>query len=337
MITSINMNRASCIVHRAPQKPCISLALTTFNGAMYLREQLDSIYAQTLLPYEVIVCDDGSTDETPAILDEYAQRYGLIWHTNPTPLGINRNFIQAIRLCHGDYVALSDQDDVWLPHKLEQTYRQLTLLPNGPAVVSTQATDVDADLQPFSSLRRYPVNQRLSSSILMNTCSQGCTLMMNRAFVDMFVALVETHPEVTDLTVYDALIGIVAASVGTKYNLQESTLLYRHHSSNAMGQVHHHTQRELITLRPRLHYTLPDDRLACLEVLYPLLREHITCPQVHRLYSEAQRINTSSCLIMSLWRLLCMHDVPLRHKLRIITFSLCNSLLRYICLHHQTT
>lgn len=326
MITSINMNRASCTVHPAP---CISLALTTFNGARFLREQLDSIYAQTLLPSEVVVCDDGSTDETPAILNEYAQRYGLRWFSNPKPLGINRNFIRAMRLCQGDFIALSDQDDVWLPDKLERTYRRLCLLSDGPAVVSTQVTDVDAALQPLSSLRHYPVDQRLSSSLFLNTCSQGCTLMMNRAFVDMFVALVDAHPEVTDLTVYDALIGIIAASVGTKYNLPESTLLYRHHSSNAMGQVHHHTQRELIALRPRLHYTLPDDRLPCLEVLYPLLREYITLPLVHRLYGDAQRVKNSSCLLVSLWHVLGIRDIPLRHRFRIIFFSLCNRLLRY--------
>ena len=130
-------------------------------------------------PDEVVVCDDGSTDETIAILREYEQRYGLIYHVNTTSLGINRNFLQAIRLCHGEYIALCDQDDVWLPDKIEKTYRQLAKLPQGPAVVSTQATDVDADLQTIS-IKKYKVNQCLSSSILFNTCSQGCTLMMNR-------------------------------------------------------------------------------------------------------------------------------------------------------------
>jgi glycosyltransferase involved in cell wall biosynthesis len=91
----------------------ISLAMPTYNGERFLREQLDSIYNQTIVPDEVIVVDDCSTDGTISILEEYKKKYGLKYWVNEKNLGYNKNFEKAISLCTGDYIALSDQDDVW--------------------------------------------------------------------------------------------------------------------------------------------------------------------------------------------------------------------------------
>src|SRR5687768_17349654 len=98
----------------------ISVAMTTYNGASYLREQLDSILAQTRMPDEVIVCDDRSTDATPELLREYSARAPVPMTIvfNEQRLASTKNFEQAIRLCSGEIIALSDQDDVWYPHKL---------------------------------------------------------------------------------------------------------------------------------------------------------------------------------------------------------------------------
>src|SRR5574344_2136916 len=98
----------------------ISLALPTYNGEKYLREQLDSIFNQTMVPEEIVVVDDRSTDSTIQILEEYKQKYGLKYYINEQNLGYNKNFEKAITLCQGDYIALCDQDDVWLPEKIEK-------------------------------------------------------------------------------------------------------------------------------------------------------------------------------------------------------------------------
>ncbi len=90
----------------------ISIALCTYNGAAYIAEQLDSILGQTLPPDEIVIVDDGSTDDTPGIVREYAEKYGNIhFFENEDRLGFVRNFSRAISLTKGDYVALSDQDD----------------------------------------------------------------------------------------------------------------------------------------------------------------------------------------------------------------------------------
>ena len=80
-------------------KSDISIALTTYNGAKYLREQLESIYNQTILPDEVIACDDCSSDETISILDEYKNKFGLKYYVNNVNLGYNKNFEKALSLC----------------------------------------------------------------------------------------------------------------------------------------------------------------------------------------------------------------------------------------------
>ena len=98
----------------------VSIAMTTYNGARYLAEQLDSFAAQTRLPDELVVGDDGSTDATAAILAEFAARapFPLRVTVNAAQLGPSRNFAETILRCEGDVILLSDQDDRWEPGKL---------------------------------------------------------------------------------------------------------------------------------------------------------------------------------------------------------------------------
>lgn len=98
----------------------ISIAMATYNGEKYLREQIDSILNQTVPPNEIVICDDCSSDNTWAILEEYATKDNRfkIYKNNPN-LGFVKNFEKALSLTTGDYIALSDQDDVWLPDHLE--------------------------------------------------------------------------------------------------------------------------------------------------------------------------------------------------------------------------
>ena len=92
----------------------ISIALASYNGSKYIREQLDSILSQTYQDFELIICDDCSTDNTWQILEEYAQKDCRIKiFKNEKNLGFKKNFEKAISLCSGEYIATSDQDDIW--------------------------------------------------------------------------------------------------------------------------------------------------------------------------------------------------------------------------------
>src|SRR5476649_2579474 len=94
--------------------PLVSIALCTYNGARFLSQQLDTLVNQTYRPIEIIVVDDCSTDDTFAILTEYAGRYpNFKIYRNDVKLGFTANFEKAVKLCTGDLIALCDQDDLW--------------------------------------------------------------------------------------------------------------------------------------------------------------------------------------------------------------------------------
>ena len=98
----------------------ISIAMATYNGEKFIEEQLDSILAQTIKDFEIVICDDCSNDRTFFILEQYAKKYPLIkLHKNTKNLGFRENFLQAINLCTGDFIALCDQDDIWNEKHLE--------------------------------------------------------------------------------------------------------------------------------------------------------------------------------------------------------------------------
>ena len=100
--------------------PLVSVALCTYNGAAYLQEQLDGIINQTYTNLEIVIIDDGSTDGTQQIIASYQQKDNRIqFFQNEKTLGYNKNFEKAFQLTTGRYIAISDQDDVWVLHKIE--------------------------------------------------------------------------------------------------------------------------------------------------------------------------------------------------------------------------
>jgi glycosyltransferase involved in cell wall biosynthesis len=108
-----------------PHSKTISVAMCTYNGEKYLREQLDSIASQTRLPAELVISDDRSTDSTRDIIQDFSTSaaFPVRFTLNPVNLGgsakgITKNFAQTTSLCTGDLIVPCDQDDIWLPHKL---------------------------------------------------------------------------------------------------------------------------------------------------------------------------------------------------------------------------
>ena len=104
----------------------IEIILATYNGEKYLREQLDSVLANTFTDFEIHICDDGSTDGTLEIAREYVEKYSQItlWE-NQENQGYTKNFLQAVKRETASYFMFCDQDDIWMPDKIEQTYRAI--------------------------------------------------------------------------------------------------------------------------------------------------------------------------------------------------------------------
>lgn len=128
---------------RMNAKKTVSVVMCTFNGERYVREQLDSIIAQTYPIHELIIEDDGSTDHTVEICREYASRYPFIRVVvNERNLGLDANFEAATMRSTGHFVALSDQDDVWYPEKLS---RQVAAIGHNDICFSCYDRGADAD------------------------------------------------------------------------------------------------------------------------------------------------------------------------------------------------
>src|SRR6201999_469319 len=118
--------------HRSvSRKPRLSVALCTYNGERFLPQQLASMANQTRPPDELIVCDDRSSDRTIDIVREFAASaaYPVRIFENESNLGSAANFERAIRLCEGNLIALSDQDDIWYPIRLQRSEQELTAHP----------------------------------------------------------------------------------------------------------------------------------------------------------------------------------------------------------------
>lgn len=218
----------------------ISVALCTYNGARYLKDQLESIASQTLPPHELVVCDDRSTDDTVAIVQVFASHapFPVRLFLNPTNLGSTKNFEQAIQRCEGDLIALSDQDDVWRPQKLERTVEAFSALPVIGAVF-TDGEVVDERLRSlgyrlseaagFGPRRRERFEHGQAVEVLLkNNVVTGATLAFRRAFLKAILPIPATW-------VHDAWIALLIAALGKVAIIDEPLVFYRQHQQQQIG------------------------------------------------------------------------------------------------------
>ena len=135
--------------------PTVSVAMATFNGEKYLLPQLESLAKQSKLPFELVVCDDGSTDNTVQLLNDFAKSapFPVRIFQNHEPLGFADNFLKCAHMCDGDWTAFCDQDDFWLPCKLQDVVTGLARNP-GARLVLQSALICDRDLK--SNGRVFP-------------------------------------------------------------------------------------------------------------------------------------------------------------------------------------
>lgn len=220
-------------------KRSISVALCTFNGARYLQEQLDSIAVQTLLPAELVVNDDGSSDRTVEIVNYFAETapFPVRLQWNSATLGSVANFADAIARCRGEYVALADQDDIWKPNKLEVL---LSCIGEASLVFSDAFLTRDANLESgtlFSTLgfnrsARKQFKANPFAYLLRHTVVSGATILLHRAIIP---AVLPVPPISRALWDHDGWIALVAAAIAEVRICPEALMEYRQHPSQQIG------------------------------------------------------------------------------------------------------
>lgn len=222
----------------------ISVAMCTYNGARYLREQLDSIAAQTRQPDELVVCDDGSTDETRQIVESFAAAapFPVRLHVNERSLGSTKNFGRAIGLCAGEVIALTDQDDVWLPGKLSRMEAEFLNAP-GVGLVFSDAEVIDENSRPLgyrlwgkigirqSHLKRLRSDKAVDE-LLPGSTVTGATMAFRSGLKELVLPIPDDLP-----LIHDGWIAVLTAAVAGVSFIDEPLVRYRRHPRQQIGAL----------------------------------------------------------------------------------------------------
>ncbi len=209
-------------------EPLISIAMATYNGEKYLKEQLDSIYAQTYKNIEVIVTDDCSPDKTVDILEQYSKSHGLRYFVNEQNLGFVKNFEKVLSLCNGDYIALADQDDIWCKDKIEILLKNIS----GHLMVHSDAILIDDKgkmiEESFTKQSKKKIYQTTQEYLFINNLT-GCTSMIDKTL------LRKALPIPSQFGVHDYWLAVIASTQGSIAYVDKPLVKYRQHSNNQIG------------------------------------------------------------------------------------------------------
>ena len=218
----------------------IEILLATYNSANYLRDLLDSLVAQSYANWNILVHDDGSDDETIAIFKEFEKQQGReikILSSNKN-LGPMRSFEKLLEYSSAEYIMFCDQDDVWLPHKIEESLACIQQLerknPDKAALVFSDLEVVDEQLATIHpSFWNYskvdPENVYNAYKLLINNPAPGCTFIMNRKVKPVVLPFPE------QARMHDWWIILKVAESGVIDYLKKPSLLYRQHKKNIVG------------------------------------------------------------------------------------------------------
>lgn len=218
----------------------VDVLLATFQGAKYLEEQLESILTQTHPQLHLWIRDDGSTDQTTSILQKWAQTYPqkITLLSSNEHLGVKGNFSELMKLSQAPYIMFADQDDEWLPNKVEISLNQLKAMERQygfhlPLLVHTDLKVVNENLEEISpSFWRYAglnPDQTSLNRLLSQNVITGCTMLMNRALVDY------AYPIPKEAVMHDWWIALIASCFGHIQFVDHPTILYRQHETNDTG------------------------------------------------------------------------------------------------------
>jgi glycosyltransferase involved in cell wall biosynthesis len=214
----------------------ITVILATYNGALYLNQQIDSILLQEYPIDEIIICDDNSIDNTDKILETYKYKTNLKWYKNENKLGVVGNFKKAALLAtKNNYIAFSDQDDIWNSNKIKLQIEclqqiELELDTKKPAMVYSDLSLIDQSEklinQSFWNEINHHNHKHCLSTILFGNYITGCTILMNNEMKCIFLEMPENG------ILHDHWLGLVSFTFGKSSGISSQLVRYRQHSNN---------------------------------------------------------------------------------------------------------
>jgi glycosyltransferase involved in cell wall biosynthesis len=289
-----------------------SVALCSYNGATYLGEQLASIAAQTRLPQEVVVCDDGSSDASPQIAREFAEHspFAVRVEANPQNLGVVGNVEKAISLCRGETIVLADQDDVWMPQKLARIAAEMDADPEIGFVFSdAQRIDDRGEslkdglwqciVPPFNAREQRLVNDgRAFDVLLRRNVVTGATLAFRAKYRDLILPL----PAYCQ---HDAWIALLLSAVAPCKAIAEPLIRYRQHASQQLGEKRMSLFQQLRVAKAETDakfQLIADRHEAARERLWNFLGELYARGAMHSLAEKVEHFRAKVRMRTSAWR-----------------------------------
>ena len=214
----------------------VDILMATYNGEKYLKEQLESILNQTYTNIRLLINDDCSTDKTIEILKEYEQKDNRIYvQYNKENLGSIKNFENILSRVENKYFMLADQDDVWMPQKVEKSLDKITK--ENADLVFTDLEAVDENLKTITpSVVRYMGFKKNIDKyndyklVFLRNCVTGCTIISKKELIKKYIPIPNKEP-----MVHDWWMALMIAQDGKLAFLDEPTIKYRQHSKNQLG------------------------------------------------------------------------------------------------------
>lgn len=212
----------------------ISIALATYNGSKFLQKQLNSILNQSMDDFEVVICDDSSSDNTMDILQDYANNDSRIKvYQNETNLGFKKNFERILSLCKGEFIAFCDQDDIWEPNHLEILYKNIgenDCIGANSLIIDEKGVSQNKTLLEYWPIHVMPKNEKeLFQHELYSNVIQGTASLIRASLIKQALPIPE------DIKYHDYWFALVAGLNEKCKYIDDIVLKYRRHSNNASG------------------------------------------------------------------------------------------------------
>ena len=216
----------------------VDILMATYNGEKYIKNQLLSLQQQTFSDWNLLIRDDGSTDNTLDIIQEFKKhdsRIKIIETDGVKGRGAGRNFLELTKCSSSKYVIFCDQDDIWFERKLELLVKEAgqQFEVNIPCLIYCDAygySDSEGVISVNSVSRNHAKN--LKEFLFFNAGYQGCSILFNRPLCDM---LADYHADY--FYMHDDIVSLLAHTFGKVYFLDKPLMLYRQHASNVTGNV----------------------------------------------------------------------------------------------------
>jgi len=220
-------------------KPTLSIAMATYNGEKFIAAQIESILTQTYKNFTLLICDDNSADDTVKIIQTFIKNNpNITLYKNKKNIGFVKNFEKLINLCDTDYIALSDQDDIWIDTKLEIQMTKIKDIQQGypklPLMVHSDLTMINEEEilhTSYFKYRKYKLKSKKDLGQILGPCGvMGNTILFNKQLKNILL------PFPDNLEYHDYWIATINEIYGRRATVNQALVKYRIHDKNVSNK-----------------------------------------------------------------------------------------------------